>query len=68
MQVFYDAGLGSFPDKAAHTYGDDTFGKMMYLKQFSTLLALDVGYDVLFQDVDVVRMRIFAIRVWRDVP
>jgi hypothetical protein len=55
--VFYDAGLGSFPEKAAGSYGDTTFGKMMYLKQFSTLLALDVGYDVLFQDVDVLWLK-----------
>eukprot|EP00038_Savillea_parva_P010583 m.191286 g.191286 ORF g.191286 m.191286 type:complete len:561 (+) comp18301_c0_seq1:273-1955(+) len=59
LTAFYHPGLGQFTDKPSESYGDETFTKMMMLKQFSVYLALLCGYDVLFQDVDL---------TWRKDP
>jgi hypothetical protein len=42
------------PREVASNYGDDTFGMMMWLKVTSVYLALHAGFDVLFQDADLV--------------
>eukprot|EP00040_Diaphanoeca_grandis_P022364 m.119941 g.119941 ORF g.119941 m.119941 type:complete len:555 (+) comp28776_c0_seq1:380-2044(+) len=47
----FDAFHGTDGD-AAKSYGDRTFGQMMMMKQYSVMLTLETGFDVLFQDVD----------------
>lgn len=51
--AFYHSALGDFPTGAASVYGDRKFGSMMFMKQFSVHLALELKRDVLFQDLDV---------------
>lgn len=50
---YWHEGLGDFPKNAAAGYGNQDFGIMMMLKQFSVQVAMGAGRDVLFQDVDV---------------
>lgn len=55
IPVFYDDKIfGSMPEKAAGRYGDKVFSMMMMAKVYCVHLVLQLGYDVLFQDVDVV--------------
>jgi hypothetical protein len=42
------------PSTEAREYGDRTFGLMMIAKVFSVQLVNELGYDLLYQDVDVV--------------
>eukprot|EP00534_Pseudo-nitzschia_fraudulenta_P007640 CAMPEP_0201149640 /NCGR_PEP_ID=MMETSP0851-20130426/10902_1 /ASSEMBLY_ACC=CAM_ASM_000631 /TAXON_ID=183588 /ORGANISM="Pseudo-nitzschia fraudulenta, Strain WWA7" /LENGTH=554 /DNA_ID=CAMNT_0047426077 /DNA_START=326 /DNA_END=1987 /DNA_ORIENTATION=+ len=58
IEVFYDEHLfGSMPESAAKRYGDGIFSQMMMAKVYCVHLVLRLGYDVLFQDVDVVWQR-----------
>jgi len=53
--TFYDnAMFGKLPSEEAKRYGDRTFTAMMYAKVVTVQLVLMQGYDVLFQDVDIV--------------
>jgi Nucleotide-diphospho-sugar transferase len=52
----YDA-FGTMPTGAAKVYGDRTFKDMMMSKVYCVHLVNALGYDVLFQDVDVVWYR-----------
>ena len=45
------------PSHAAYGYLDKTFSRMMWFKVTSVYLALTSGFDVLFQDVDLVWMK-----------
>lgn len=55
IPAFYDANIfGDLPEQAARGYGDRTFSKMMMAKVYCVQLVLSLGYNVLFQDVDVV--------------
>lgn len=54
---FHHEALGKFPDKAAKAYGDNTFTNMMWLKVVSVYFVLRLGWDVLFQDADLVWWR-----------
>jgi hypothetical protein len=55
ITAFYDESIfGSMPTSAARTYGDRTFGKMMMAKVFCVHLINSLGYNLIFQDVDVV--------------
>jgi hypothetical protein len=54
INAFYHPGLGTFPKNAAGTYGDSTFRKMMWLKVAPIYLIQRLGYNVLFQDADLV--------------
>jgi len=55
---FYDKrNFGDMPEKEAHAYGDRVFTQMMYAKVVPVQLLNMMGYDVLFQDVDVVWMK-----------
>ena len=55
VEVFDDKGaFGSIPKTEAKTYGDQIFAKMMYVKVLAPFLPMMLGYNVLFQDVDVV--------------
>jgi hypothetical protein len=55
IPAYYDEAIfGSLPESAARAYGDRTFSKMMMAKVYCVHLVLSSGYNVLFQDVDVV--------------
>lgn len=44
LTAFYHKGLGKFPTKASSGYGDETFVRMMMLKQFAVYVALLCRY------------------------
>jgi len=55
LAAFYDeANFGDMPEKEARAYGDKIFAKMMFAKIVPVQVLNMMGYDVLFQDVDVV--------------
>ena len=55
IAAYYDESIfGSMPETAAHAYGDKTFSKMMMAKVFCVHLINSLGYNILFQDVDVI--------------
>jgi len=55
IEVFHDEKIfGSMPEHAAARYGDKIFSMMMMAKVYCVHLVMTLGYDVLFQDVDVV--------------
>lgn len=49
--------FGDMPKGAARAYGDQSFKDMMMSKVYCVHLVNSLGYDVLFQDVDVVWKR-----------
>lgn len=49
--------LSQIPKKAAGSYGDRTFGRLMWLKTTSVYIALKAGFDVIFQDADLVWLK-----------
>eukprot|EP00038_Savillea_parva_P001016 m.100773 g.100773 ORF g.100773 m.100773 type:complete len:656 (+) comp10360_c0_seq2:277-2244(+) len=51
--AYYHTKLGTYPQHASAKYSDMAFGQMMLLKQIAVSLALESGYDVLFQDIDI---------------
>lgn len=55
--AIYDPTLGSMPTRAAGVYLDHTFSRMMWFKAVSVYLTLCAGYEVLFQDVDLVWLK-----------
>ena len=55
---YYNEKLfGKVPVKAAKAYGDRTFMALMTMKVISVHLISQLGYDLLFQDADVVWFR-----------
>lgn len=54
VKAIYDPALGAMPTQAAGSYLDHTFSRMMWFKAATVYLTLMSGYDVLFQDVDLV--------------
>jgi Nucleotide-diphospho-sugar transferase len=56
-KAIYSPALGSMPKNAANMYLDATFSRMMWFKTTSVFLAIEAGFDVLFQDVDLVWMK-----------
>lgn len=56
-KAIYSPALGSMPKRAANMYLDATFSRMMWFKTTSVFLAIEAGFDVLFQDVDLVWIR-----------
>jgi hypothetical protein len=55
ITAFYDPhNFGAMPKKAAHAYADSNFMAMMAAKVYCVQMVSMLGYDVLFQDVDVV--------------
>lgn len=55
LNVFYDeVNYANMPKEAAARYADETFSKMMMAKVYCVHQIMMLGYDVLFQDVDVV--------------
>ncbi|KAL7580269.1 hypothetical protein ACA910_013003 [Epithemia clementina (nom. ined.)] len=55
--VFLKDIFDEMPSKAAKAYGDKSFMQMMMAKVYCVHLIAMLGYDVLFQDVDVVWYR-----------
>ncbi|KAL7528955.1 hypothetical protein ACHAXR_004091 [Thalassiosira sp. AJA248-18] len=55
IATFYaDKLMSSIPEEEAERYGDSTFGLIMMAKVLCVHLVSDLGYDMLFQDVDVI--------------
>ncbi|KAL9191433.1 hypothetical protein ACHAXT_001139 [Thalassiosira profunda] len=55
VKAFYDEKIfEKMPEKEARMYGDKAFTQMMYAKVVTVTLINRLGYDVLFQDVDLV--------------
>ncbi|KAL7434571.1 hypothetical protein ACHAXM_004154 [Skeletonema potamos] len=51
---FDEKNLGALPKGEAKLYGDPIFASMMYAKILCVVYVSSLGYDVLFQDVDIV--------------
>jgi hypothetical protein len=51
---FDEKNLGALPKGEARQYGDKIFASMMYAKILCVVYVSMLGYDVLFQDVDMV--------------
>jgi hypothetical protein len=55
VSAFYDeTNYGSMPKEAAGRYADNTFTSMMLAKVYCVQMISMLGYDLLFQDVDIV--------------
>ena len=56
LSAFFDeeGGFGITPKEEARGYGDKTFTNLMYKKVLSVYLPMYLGYNVLFQDVDII--------------
>uniref|UniRef100_A0A7S2SC18 Nucleotide-diphospho-sugar transferase domain-containing protein n=1 Tax=Eucampia antarctica TaxID=49252 RepID=A0A7S2SC18_9STRA len=55
LAVFYDSKIfKDIPSKEARNYADASFASMMYAKVVSVQLINYLGFDVLFQDVDMI--------------
>jgi hypothetical protein len=55
VTAFFDeTNYGAMPKGAARRYADNTFMQMMMAKVFCVQMISMLGYDILFQDVDVV--------------
>jgi len=58
LNAFYDEdNFADLPSSEAKFYGDTAFRAMMYAKVVTVQLISHLGYDLLFQDVDVVWYR-----------
>ncbi len=57
VAYFTHPSFGDFPKEEAAAYGDSTFVKMMWIKVLCVYLPVNLGYDVLFQDADVIWLR-----------
>jgi len=49
--------MKTIPSKEAERYGDSTFALIMMAKVICVQLVVDLGYDVLFQDVDLIWLK-----------
>jgi len=49
--------MKSIPSQEAERYGDSTFARIMMAKVICVQLVVDLGYDVLFQDVDLIWLK-----------
>jgi hypothetical protein len=56
-KAIYHPFFGTIPKKAASSYGDNIFGKLMWLKASSVYVTHKAGYDVIFQDADLIWLR-----------
>jgi len=55
LVAFYDErNYGDIPSEAAHQYGDKKFTAMMMAKVMCVQMVNSLGYNILFQDVDIV--------------
>ena len=51
---FYHYALGLMPSKHSESYADRAFSRIMWLKVTSVYIALTAGFNVVFQDADLV--------------
>jgi len=51
---FDEKNFGHLPEKEARSYGDNIFTQMMHAKVLTVQMVNYLGYDLLFQDVDVI--------------
>ena len=57
LETYYNENIfGSIPEMSGQ-FADAAFGKVMMAKAYSVHLVNELGYDILFQDVDVVPLR-----------
>ena len=54
LKTNYTQNFGNMPSEAARVYGDRRFVAMMLAKVFCVQMVSMLGYDFLFQDVDIV--------------
>jgi len=55
VHVFYDERIfASIPKVAAHDYHDNVYGRIMMSKVYCVHMVNALGYDLLFQDLDLV--------------
>jgi hypothetical protein len=55
IHVYYDEAIfGDMPEQSAKQYGDRTFSKMMMAKVYCVHLVMSLGYNILYQDVDII--------------
>jgi len=55
VHVFFHEGIfASIPKQAAHDYHDNLYGRIMMSKVYSVHMVNALGYDLMFQDVDLV--------------
>eukprot|EP00475_Leptophrys_vorax_P038369 TRINITY_DN6748_c0_g1_i1.p1 TRINITY_DN6748_c0_g1~~TRINITY_DN6748_c0_g1_i1.p1 ORF type:complete len:616 (-),score=150.65 TRINITY_DN6748_c0_g1_i1:53-1900(-) len=74
VSSYFHSGFGTFPNDAAIVYGDAVFRRMMWFKISPLYIVQRLGYNVLFQDADVVWFkdpfpylkRISANTIWMD--
>ncbi len=52
--IYHEASFASVPRRASYEYLDPIFIDMMWYKSFSVWLLLKLGFNVLFQDVDLI--------------
>lgn len=57
LAAVHSAAFGDMPERAARAYGDSIFSSMMWMKTICVWLVVRLGYDVLFQDADIVWFR-----------
>jgi hypothetical protein len=50
----HSLAFGPIPERAAGVYGDKVFARLMWLKTTSVYIASKAGFDVIFQDADLV--------------
>lgn len=71
ISAVHAPALGAMPSKAAGSYLDGTFSRMMWFKAAAVYVTLMAGYEVLFQDVDLVwlldPMRFFETQTHYDL-
>ena len=52
--IYIESIFGKMPEKAAGSYADKTFRAIMLAKVYCIQMVSMLGYDILFQDVDVI--------------
>jgi hypothetical protein len=57
VKGFHDASLGNVPREHSFTYADRAFALMMWMKVTSVYIALKAGFNVLFQDADLIWLK-----------
>ena len=53
-KAMFHPALGEMPAASAASYADRTFSRVMWLKVTSVYIALSAGFNVIFQDADLV--------------
>lgn len=57
LSIFHEESFAKVAKHASNEYLDHIFIDMMWYKSFSVWLMLKMGYDILFQDIDIVWFR-----------